>query len=125
MNKFNKGEKPLITGKDFPTADGTPVRDYIHVGDISSAHVLAAQYMEKNQAGYTLLNLSTGTGISVLEVMNEFKKQLGGSFDFDYTGRRPGDPAASYGDASKAKKLLGWQAKEGLNSMVSSTISTR
>ena len=124
MNKFNNGEKPLITGKDFPTADGTPIRDYIHVGDISSAHVLAAQYMEKNQAGYTLLNLSTGTGISVLEVMNEFKKQLGDTFDFDYTGRRPGDPAASYGDASKAKKLLGWQAKETLQSMVASVIST-
>jgi len=123
MNKFNNGEKPAITGKDFPTADGTPIRDYIHVGDISSAHVLAAQLMEKKQVGYEVLNLSTGTGISVLEVMNEFKKQLGDSFAFDYTDRRPGDPAASYGDASRAKSLLGWSAKENLASMVASTLS--
>ena len=125
MNKFKNGEKPLITGKDFPTPDGTPIRDYIHVGDISSAHVLAAQYMEKTPAGYEVLNLSTGTGISVLEVMNEFKKQLGDSFTFDYTGRRPGDPTASYGDATKAKKLLGWHAKENLSSMVSSVIASQ
>ena len=125
MNKFKNGETPLITGKDFPTPDGTPIRDYIHVGDISSAHVLAAQYMEKNPAGYEVLNLSTGTGISVLEVMNEFKKQLGDSFTFDYTGRRPGDPTASYGDATKAKKLLGWQAQENLSSMVSSVIASQ
>ena len=124
LNKYAKGEKPSITGNDFPTPDGTPIRDYIHVSDISSAHVLAAQHMEANSVGYEVLNLSTANGISVLEVMNEFKKQLGDSFQFDFTDRRPGDPAASYGDATKAKKVLGWSAKESLQSMVASSIAS-
>ena len=124
LNKYAKGEKPSITGNDFPTPDGTPIRDYIHVSDISNAHVLAAQHMEANSVGYEVLNLSTANGISVLEVMNEFKKQLGDSFQFDFTDRRPGDPAASYGDATKAKKVLGWSAKESLQSMVASSIAS-
>ena len=80
--------------------------------------------MEANSVGYEVLNLSTANGISVLEVMNEFKKQLGDSFQFDFTDRRPGDPAASYGDATKAKKVLGWSAKESLQSMVASSIAS-
>ena len=124
LNKFAKNEKPTITGDDYPTPDGTPIRDYIHVSDISSAHVLAAQYMEKQDAGYKVLNLSTNVGISVLEVMNEFKKQLGPTFEFGYSTRRPGDLVTSYGDATKAKKVLGWSAKESLQSMVASSIAS-
>jgi len=122
LDKFAKKEKPTITGNDYPTPDGTPIRDYIHVSDISKAHVLAAQYMEKQEAGFQILNLSTSVGISVLEVMNEFKKQLGAFFEFGYSTRRPGDLVTSYGDASLAKKVLGWKAEENLASMVSSVI---
>jgi len=120
MSKFAKGESPNITGSDFATPDGTPVRDYIHVSDVSSAHVAAAQKLETDKYGHEIFNLSTGIGISVLEVMTEFKKQLGDKFSFGYADRRPGDPAASYGDATKAKNMLGWSAKFDLASMVSS-----
>jgi len=120
MSKFAKGESPNITGSDFDTPDGTPVRDYIHVSDVSSAHVAAAQKLETDTYGHEIINLSTGIGISVLEVMTEFKKQLGDKFSFGYADRRPGDPAASYGDASKAQRILNWSAKYDLAAMVSS-----
>jgi UDP-glucose 4-epimerase len=120
MNKFANGESPNITGSDFATPDGTPIRDYIHVSDVSSAHVAAAKKLETDKFGHEVINLSTGVGISVLEVMNEFKRQLGENFTFGYADRRPGDPAASYGDATKAKNILNWSAKYDLTSMVSS-----
>lgn len=122
LDKFAKNQKPAIAGDDYSTADGTPIRDYIHVSDISKAHVLAAQFMEREKAGFQILNLSTSVGISVKEVMNEFKKQLGETFTYEIGSRRPGDLVASYGDASKAKKVLGWQAQEDLASMVSSVL---
>jgi UDP-glucose 4-epimerase len=125
LDKFKNNRKSAITGNDYNTPDGTPIRDFIHVADISSAHVAAAQLMEKESVGNKILNLSTGMGISVLEVMNEFKKQLGPSFDFEFQPRRPGDLAASYGDSSEAKKALGWSASKTLSDMVTSVIPAK
>lgn len=122
LDKFKANQAPTITGGDYSTPDGTPIRDYIHVSDISSAHVLAAQLMERDKTGYQILNLSTSVGISVKEVMSEFKNQLGDSFSYEIGSRRPGDLVASYGDASKAKTILGWQAEKDLTAMVSSVL---
>ena len=125
LNKFKNNQKPAITGNDYNTPDGTPIRDFIHVADISSAHVAAAQLMEKEAVGNQVLNLSTGTGISVLDVMSEFKKHLGATFDFEFQPRRPGDLVTSYGDASEAKKILGWSATKTLFDMVSSVVPAK
>ncbi len=112
----------LITGSDFNTPDGTAIRDYIHVTDIASAHLDAAKYLEENHLVKLTLNLSTGTGYSVLEIMNEFKKQLGDKFNFEFAPRRNGDPAVIYGDSQLAKSKLGWSPEFTLKDMVASAI---
>jgi len=120
MRKYSAGETPLITGNSFGTPDGTAVRDYIHVGDVSSAHVAAAQEMESKNFSYEVFNISTSKGISVLQIMQEFENWIGADFKFAYAEKRPGDPASIYGDATKAAKFLNWQAKYTLADMVES-----
>ena len=105
------GIRPGITvfGTDYPTKDGTNVRDYIHVDDLADAHILA---MEKLKAGEPIyLNLGTGHGFSVLEIIRAAEKVTGKKAPVTYGARRPGDPIALYADPSRARKLLAWEAK--------------
>jgi UDP-glucose 4-epimerase len=120
MRNYLVGDTPLVTGNTFETPDGTAVRDYIHVGDVSSAHVAAARELESKNFSYEVFNISTSQGISVLQIMQEFEKRIGADFKFAYADKRPGDPASIYGDAAKASKLLNWQAKYTLADMVGS-----
>ena len=104
------GEKPLfINGKDFPTKDGTCVRDYIHVEDLAVGHILAASYLLKSEAGiFDAVHLGTGNGYSNLEILQEVESVIGKKIDYEFADRREGDPPALYSGVEKAKSLLGF-----------------
>lgn len=114
------GELPEIGvfGNDYPTKDGTGVRDYIHVVDLAKGHVAAMKGV--TESGVYVYNLGTGNGYSVLEVIAAFEKACGKKLPYSFKPRRAGDIAECYADASKAKKELGWEAKLGIDEMCSS-----
>ena len=109
-----------IFGNDYPTPDGTCIRDYIHVTDLATGHLAAAEYLIKNRQSLTV-NLGTGNGISVQEMADKAKVITGVDFKVEYAPRRPGDPANLVASSDKAFKLLGWRA---VHSSVENLIST-
>lgn len=117
------GKLPKLTvyGNDYPTRDGSCVRDYIHVCDIAHAHTLALQYLEKGQNihGCEIFNLGTGNGVTVLEAIHSFEKINNIKLNYSIGPRRPGDIIAIYANNDKAKKLLGWDPKFNLDEMMS------
>ncbi|MBM3857784.1 MAG: UDP-glucose 4-epimerase GalE [Verrucomicrobia bacterium] len=105
-----------VFGNDYPTSDGSAVRDYIHVMDLAEGHIAAVRHaMEK--PGMTTLNLGTGKGYSVLEMITAFEKATGKKVPYKFSPRRSGDVAACWADASAAERLLGWKAKRSLEEM--------
>lgn len=112
--------KLRVFGNDYATHDGTGVRDYIHVMDLADGHLKALDYLLKNEAIMTV-NLGTGVGYSVLEVVNAFVKVSGKTIAYEFLPRRAGDVAINYADASKALSLLGWQASRNLEQMCADT----
>lgn len=107
-----------VFGNDYPTKDGTGVRDYIHVVDLAKGHVAAIEGVGKS--GTYVYNLGTGNGYSVLEVIHAFDKACGRELPYKIKPRRPGDIAACYADASKAQRELGWKAELDIDDMCSS-----
>ncbi|MBM6648611.1 UDP-glucose 4-epimerase GalE [Bacillus sp. RIT 809] len=105
-----------IFGNDYPTRDGTGVRDYIHVVDLAKGHVKALEKVLET-TGIDAYNLGTGKGYSVLEMVNAFEKVSGKKIPYKIIGRRPGDVAICFADVSKAKRELGWEAEYGLEEM--------
>lgn len=105
-----------VFGSDYPTHDGTGVRDYIHVVDLAKGHLKALEALHKLN-GVHEINLGTGTGYSVLDVIEAFKKASGKEIPYKLTERRPGDVAACYADPKKAKELLGWEANYQIDDM--------
>jgi UDP-glucose 4-epimerase len=112
--------KLRVFGNDYATHDGTGVRDYIHVVDLAEGHVAALDYLTKHQALITV-NLGTGIGYSVLDVVKAFEKASAKTIPYEILPRRAGDVAINYADASNAKQLLGWQASHGLEEMCADT----
>ncbi|GLR64376.1 UDP-glucose 4-epimerase GalE [Marinospirillum insulare] len=112
-----KLEQLSIFGDDYPTPDGTGVRDYIHVVDLAQGHVAALNYLQ-NHAGVHTWNLGTGQGYSVFEMLKAFEQASGKTIAYQVSPRRAGDIATCYSDPSKAKQELNWQAKKGLNDMM-------
>lgn len=110
-----KREKLTVFGNDYNTPDGTGVRDYIHVMDLADAHVAALRYMTNTPPGYHVFNVGTGYGVSVFELIRAFEKACGHSIPFEIGPRRVGDVSVSYADSTKAKELLGWEAKKTLD----------
>jgi UDP-glucose 4-epimerase len=106
----------LVYGNDYPTKDGTGVRDYIHVVDLAKGHLAALKYCADHM-GVEVFNLGTGIGYSVLEMLNTFSEVNNVTIPFRISPRRPGDVAACYADPSKAKKNLSWHAELGLEDM--------
>ena len=106
-------EQLSVFGDDYPTIDGTCVRDYIHVVDIAKAHVIALKRLleNKNKSNYETFNLGTGTGSSVLEVIQSFERVSGKKLNYKIVGRREGDVVAAYADTNKANDELGWKTK--------------
>ncbi len=105
-----------VFGADYDTKDGTCVRDYIHVVDLAKGHVCAVEYSEKNN-GSVAINLGTGNGYTVFELINNFEKANGIKVPYVVEGRRAGDVAQCYADTALAKELLGWEAKLGVFEM--------
>jgi len=105
-----------VFGKDWPTPDGTGVRDYVHVMDLAAGHVVAMQYLARAR-GVTTLNLGTGLGHSVLEVVAAFERACGKTIARRFAPRRPGDVAIYYADPSRAQQLLGWHAARDLDAI--------
>lgn len=105
-----------VFGSDYPTPDGTGVRDYIHVVDLAKGHVAALKKLEGGAGIYTY-NLGTGVGYSVLDMLHAFEKACGKTLPYELTGRRAGDVAACYADPEKAAKELGWRAEFGIERM--------
>ncbi len=113
-------ERLGVFGNDYPTPDGTGVRDYIHVVDLAKGHVAAVGYALKNQ-GCEVFNLGTGTGYSVLDMVKAFERVNGVSIPYAIQPRRPGDVAVCYADPAKSKEKLGWQAEKDLEDMCADT----
>lgn len=111
-----KLEKLSVFGDDYPTPDGTGVRDYIHVMDLARGHVAALEYAVSHK-GTEIFNLGTGRGFSVKELVNAFIHANGVDVPYVITGRREGDIAECYADVSKAEKILGWKAEKGIDEM--------
>lgn len=105
-----------VYGNDYPTPDGTGIRDYIHVVDLADGHLKALEKLEQNP-GTVVYNLGTGKGTSVFEMINAFSKASGRSIPYNVTARRPGDAAECYADPSKAERELGWTAKRDIHDM--------
>jgi len=118
---IGKMPKMKVYGADYPTRDGSCIRDYVHVSDIAHAHTLSIKYLEKTKivAGCEVFNLGTGNGISVLEVIHSFEKVSGQKLNYELGPRRPGDVVAIYANNDKAKNILGWQPKYSLEDMMS------
>ena len=112
-----KLEQLSVFGNDYDTHDGTGVRDYIHVVDLAKGHVKALEKIDKEEQGIYIYNLGTGTGYSVLDMVNAFEKSTGKKVNYRITGRRPGDIAVCYADPKKAKEELGWVAEKNLEDM--------
>ncbi len=119
------GRRPHLNvfGNDYPTKDGTGVRDYIHVVDLAIGHLKALEALERatHRTECLTVNLGTGTGYSVLEIVRAFEQASGKPVAYQIAPRRPGDVAACYADPSQAATLLGWQAKRNLAEMCADT----
>ncbi|MCF7997169.1 MAG: UDP-glucose 4-epimerase GalE [Chromatiaceae bacterium] len=113
-----KREALQVFGDDYPTPDGTGVRDYIHVVDLALGHLAALERL-RDAPGLLTCNLGTGQGYSVLEMVRAFEAASGRPVPYQIVGRRPGDIAACYADPAQALAMLGWQAERGLEQMVS------
>ncbi len=118
-----KLEQLSIFGSDYPTVDGTGVRDFIHVTDLAQGHVAALSYLEQQVApvGFLPINLGSGKGSSVLELVTAFENVTGQKIPYQFTDRRAGDIASCYASADKAKELLGWEAKLSITEMCQDT----
>jgi UDP-glucose 4-epimerase len=117
---IGKIPKMTVFGDDYPTRDGSNVRDYIHVSDIAHAHTLAIKYLEegKNTSGCEVFNLGTGNGVTVLEAIKSFEKVTGVKLNYEIGPRRPGDIIAIYANNDKAKRDLGWDPGYSLDDMM-------
>ena len=113
-------EKLHVFGDDYPTPDGTGVRDYIHVVDLARGHVAALKKLE-SKCGLFVCNLGTGKGYSVLDVLHAYEKACGKTLPYVIEPRRPGDIAACYADPVKAREELGWEARLGIDEMCASS----
>ncbi len=115
-------EQLSVFGGDYPTEDGTCIRDYIHVVDLAKAHVVALERLlgGKNQENYEVFNVGTGKGSSVLEVIKSFEKVSGQKLNYKIVDRRPGDITSAFADTTKANEVLGWKAESTLDEAMSS-----
>lgn len=113
---IGKREELSVFGDDYPTEDGTCIRDYIHVVDLAKAHVMALRRLinGSNENNFEVFNIGTGKGLSVLEVIHAFEEVSDAKLNYKIVGRREGDVISAFADTSKANNVLGWKAKLGI-----------
>lgn len=120
---LGKREKLFVYGNDYNTKDGTAIRDYIHVSDLAVAHIKALDFLFKQESRfYDVFNIGTGTGNSVLEVIESMNKNLAKPLPYEIVARRPGDVEKIYANSEKANKVLDWQAKYALDDMTKTSL---
>jgi UDP-glucose 4-epimerase len=112
----------FVHGTDYDTRDGSCIRDYVHVTDIASAHILSLEFLlnKKQNTNFDIINLGTGNGVSVFEAIESFERITGQKLNYKVGPRREGDVEAIYSDCSKSKIELNWQAKLSLDEMMRS-----
>ena len=115
-----RGGRVQIFGDDYPTPDGTCIRDYIHVDDLAAAHASALQFTAGNESGHTSCNLGSGSGYSNLEVLRAAESVVGHRIEHDLRPRRPGDPPVLVASNDRARELLGWTPRHGMEDMIGS-----
>lgn len=121
FERLDQGKAPMIFGTDYPTPDGTCVRDYIHVQDLAHAHLLALDYLRENpDPQFHVFNVGNGQGYSVREVIDMVKEVTGKDFAVEESERRPGDPAHLVADSSRIEKVMGFKGTNGLREIVES-----
>jgi UDP-glucose 4-epimerase len=108
-------EKLVLFGDDYPTADGTCERDYIHVEDLASGHVAALEHLDQMPESVRAFNLGSGEGTSVLEVLHAFERACGKSLPSEVSGRRAGDLPAYWADPTRAAHELGWRSQRNID----------
>jgi len=116
---LGKREKVFVFGNDYDTEDGTCIRDYIHVMDLAEAHLKALLYLDKENTSSEIINLGTGVGNSVLEIINKAEEITGKKINYEITARRPGDPAILVADNKKARELLNWKPETKIEGILS------
>lgn len=117
---LENGKQPHVFGDDYPTPDGSCIRDYVHVQDLAEAHVAAMTYVETSDQVFSPINIGTGIGASVFEVLAMIEKATGIQIEAVRAPRRSGDPAALVADVTLAQELLKWKSNKGLETMISS-----
>jgi UDP-glucose 4-epimerase len=120
LRALTRGEQPVVFGDDYPTTDGTCVRDYVHVVDLADAHLAALDYLDRDDRPHDVFNVGTGTGASVSEVLEQIAKSTGLDVSPSVGPRRPGDPAVLVADVSRIDATLGWRAEHDLAAIVDS-----
>ena len=120
FDALERGEHPIVFGNDYNTPDGSCIRDYVHVQDLADAHIAAMNFVENSGSGFTAINIGTGVGASVYEVLNMIQDVTGISIEPVIGQRRKGDPPALVADVNLAKEILGWSSSLGLRDIVSS-----
>jgi len=117
---LTNGEQPVVFGDDYPTADGTCIRDYVHVVDLADAHLAALDYLDRDDRPHDVFNVGTGGGASVTQVLDQVARTTGLRVSPTIGPRRPGDPAALVADVSRIGEALGWRAEHDLEEIVDS-----
>jgi UDP-glucose 4-epimerase len=120
FDALERNERPIVFGDDYNTPDGTCIRDYVHVHDLAEAHVSAMDFVENSEPGFTTINIGTGKGASVFEVLSMIAEVTGIEISPIHADRRAGDPPALVADVSKAKEILNWSSSRDLRNIVSS-----
>ena len=125
LDALAEGRTPRINGEDYPTPDGTCVRDYIHVADLAQTHVAAARALVDRRPLQRVYNLGSGDGVSVRQIMTTVSEVTGIAFTPEVGPRRPGDPARIVASGERASRDLGWQMRHTLADMVDSAWQAR
>lgn len=120
LQSLTNGKQPVVFGDDYPTPDGTCIRDYIHVLDLAEAHLMALDYLARDDRPHDIFNVGTGTGSSVMQVLDQLATSTGYDIQPVISERRPGDPAALVADVSRITDALGWRATRDLAEMTDS-----
>jgi UDP-glucose 4-epimerase len=120
LDRLATGRRPAIFGDDYPTPDGTCIRDYIHVLDLAQAHLTALDYLDRDDRAHSVFNVGTGTGASVREVIEEIGEASGLDVTPDVEPRRPGDPPRLVASADRIGDVFGWKAEHGLTDIIRS-----